>query len=73
MAGYRTLSILQFLFITLASLSILDLEIKFGMNDAFFGPGATGWWSVFPFWAYLFALVAICQLIKAIIVVEAKK
>ena len=60
------------MFITITALSVLDLEIKFGMNDAFFGVGATGWWSVFPFWAYLFTFVAICQLVKAIIVTEAK-
>lgn len=73
MVGYRVLSILQFVFIFITSLSILDLGVPFGMNDAFFGEGATGWWSVFPFWAYMFALVAICQLVKAIIVTEAKK
>lgn len=70
MAGYRIMSIFQAIFIAVASVSVLDLEIDFGFNDLLFGEGASGWWSVFPFWAYLFALVAILQFIKAFTVKE---
>ena len=63
------MSILQFIFIIFAGLVALDLAIDFGLNTAFFGaPLGAGWWSTFAFFGYLFAAVAILQLVKAITV-----
>ncbi len=72
MAGYRILSFFQSIFILFTAVSILDLSVEFGMNEAFFGASTSDWWSVFAFWAYLFAVVAILQLVKCFIVTEGK-
>ena len=68
MAGYRIMSIIQFVLIAFAGLLTLDLSVNFGMNQAFFAGSTTGWWSPFALLGYLFAAVAILQLVKAITV-----
>ncbi len=68
MAGYRIMSILQFVFILFAGLVTLDLTVDFGLNQAFFQGATTGWWTPFALLGYLFAVVAILQLVKAITV-----
>ena len=72
MAGYRILSFFQSIFILFTAVSILDVAVEFGMNEAFFGTSTSAWWSTFAFWAYLFAVVAILQLVKCFIVTEGK-
>lgn len=72
MAGYRILSFFQSIFSLFAVVSVLDEAVDFGMNDAFFGTSTSAWWSMFAFWAYLFAVVAILQLVKCFIVTEGK-
>ena len=71
MAGYRILSLFQSIFTLFTAVSVLDYAVNFGMNEAFFSTPST-WWSEFAFWAYLFALVAILQLVKCFIVTEGK-
>jgi len=72
MAGYRILSIFQTIFILAAAVSVLDFAVDFGMNEAFFGSSSSDWWSAIAFWAYMFAVVAILQLIKSFTVKESK-
>ena len=72
MTGYRILSLFQSIFSLFAVVSVLDEAVDFGMNEAFFGSSTSEWWSVFAFWAYLFAVVAILQLVKCFIVKEGK-
>ena len=59
------MSIIQGLVIIFAGLVTLDLAVDFGLNQAFFGGSTSGWWSSFAFLGYLFAVVAILQLVKA--------
>ena len=54
--------------ILLAALVAIAILPVMGMNDAF--ALATGWWSVYALWAYLIALIAILQVVKAFIVRE---
>jgi len=68
MAGYRIISLIQGIVALFLAISILDFENILGMNDAF--ALATGWWSVYALWAYLIALIAILQVVKAFIVRE---
>ena len=72
MAGYRILSFFQSIITLFTAVSVLDFAVDFGMNEAFFGSLTSTWWSEYAFWAYLFALIAILQLVKCFIVTEGK-
>lgn len=68
MAGYRIISLIQGIVALFLGLTILDFENIIGMNNAF---GLTsGWWSIYALWAYLIALIALLQIVKAFIVRE---
>jgi hypothetical protein len=79
--GYKSLSLIQVVFITLAAISVLDygytLRVGDGLifNEFMFDPdtGIIGpilkdidFWGVIQFWAYCFFVVAACQLGKAL-------
>ncbi|MCE7741936.1 MAG: hypothetical protein GOP50_05715 [Candidatus Heimdallarchaeota archaeon] len=69
MAGYRIISLIQGIIALFLGLTVLDAGDIFGMNAAF-GFVLTGWWSMYAFWAYLIALIALLQIAKAITVRE---
>ena len=80
--AYRILSLIQSFFIFLCGISVLDFGLdlsyvgiggenkSFGFNNLLFENSETVWWSTVVFWAYLFFIVAIIQLIKGIVVKE---
>ena len=69
MAGYRIISLIQGIVALFLSLTILDAGDVIGMNSAF-AFQLTGWWTMYAFWAYLVALIALLQVVKAFIVRE---
>ncbi len=70
MAGYRIISLIQGVISLFLALSILDADGLIGMNAAFGFAVAASWWSMYAFWAYLIALIAILQVVKAFTVRE---
>ncbi len=69
MAGYRIISLIQGIIALFLGLTVLDATDVIGMNTAF-AFQLTGWWSMYAFWAYIIALIAILQIVKAFIVRE---
>jgi hypothetical protein len=69
MAGYRIISLIQGIVALFLGLSVLDAGQVIGMNNAF-AFQLIGWWTVYAFWAYLIAVIAILQIVKAFIVRE---
>jgi len=74
MAGYRIISLIQGIITLFLTISILDAEGLLGMNAAFgllaVSAATMSWWSIFAFWAYLIALIALLQIVKAFTVRE---
>ena len=74
MAGYRIISLIQGVVSLFLAISLLDAEGLLGMNLAFglanVSAAVVSWWSIFAFWAYLVALIALLQVVKAFIVRE---
>ena len=74
MTGYRIISFIQGIVSLFLALSLLDAEGLITMNAAFglskVSDAVMSWWSIFAFWAYLIALIALLQIVKAFIVKE---
>ncbi len=69
--NYKQYSIVQFIFILVTGLSVLDFGLvaddqDFGFNEFLFEDSDTVWWSIWVVWGYCFIIVAICQLLKAL-------
>ena len=71
--AYKVLTVLQSIFILICGISVLDLAVDFGFNNALFGAdnalgltSTSGWWNIFAFWGYCFLLVGLFQLIKGL-------
>ena len=69
MSGYRILSIFQAIAALFLALTVFDFGDIMGLNLAL-SFGMSPWWTVYTFWGYLIALIAILQLVKAFIVKE---
>ena len=70
--AYKILSSIQSVVIAICGVSVLDFglglgvteDLSFGLNEFMFGDSNTAWWSTITFWAYLFFIVALLQMIK---------
>ncbi len=69
MAGYRIISLIQAVVSLFLALTVFDFEGVIGLNTAL-NFGITPYWSVYAFWGYIIALIAILQVVKAFIVRE---
>ncbi|MHA2251746.1 MAG: hypothetical protein ACXAD7_15385 [Candidatus Kariarchaeaceae archaeon] len=67
MPDYKISSLIQSILIIVAGISVVDSgtdDTDFKINDALFDE-AQKFWNLYAFWAYLFFIVAIFQLIKS--------
>ncbi len=69
MAGYRIISLFQAVFGLFLALSVFDFADAIGLNVAL-NFGISPYWSVYAFWGYIIAVIAILQVVKAFIVRE---
>ena len=75
MSDYQTLSRLQFFFILICGISVLDFGVAMsqmdeddgglGFNEIAFGDADSDFWGVIQFWGYCMIIVAILQWKKA--------
>ena len=71
MSPYQTLSIIQFFFILICGISVLDFGVELndnglGFNDLVEDLLDGAFWGLFQFWGYCMIIVAILQLLKAL-------
>ncbi len=69
MAGYRIISLIQAIASLFLALTVFDFADVIGLN-AGLNFGISPYWSVYAFWGYIVALIAILQVVKAFIVRE---
>jgi hypothetical protein len=69
MAGYRIISLFQSVAGLFLALTVFDFAGVIGLNAAL-NFGMSPYWTVYTFWGYIIALIAILQVVKAFIVRE---